>query len=228
MEPLNRLIDSLKPWAPSWLLALLVLVAGLIAAFLIRLLLSRGLGLLRFNALCGRLGITEFLRKGEVQSRPSQLIGIGAGWATLLTTLFLFSRVLDLGVMEAFRRQLASKAAAFLGALVILGVGFLVVSFLSNFLRTVARNAGLTYAHLLAKVAKWIGWVFVLLIAVEQVDLGGNLLGPTFQILLTAVAGGAALAFGLGCKDLAREAAEKFILRIKEHHRDDRGGDLEG
>ncbi|MBL8993778.1 MAG: hypothetical protein JNM63_10580 [Spirochaetia bacterium] len=163
-----------------------------------------------------------------MESTPSIIVGQFSFWVVLLFALLLWSQVLHLGVLESFYRQLALVLPNFLGTLLILIVGFPVIVFLAKFLRTVIRNTGMPYANVLAKIVKWTGWLFVLMIAGEQLQLGKSVVGPTFHIILGAVAFALALAFGLGCKDLARQAMEKFIRNMKENYRDRGGSDLEG
>jgi hypothetical protein len=46
--------------------------------------------------------------------------------------------------------------------------------------------------------------------------------------MIGAVALGVAIAIGLGCKDMARQAVEGIIAAIRERERASRGTDLEG
>jgi hypothetical protein len=48
------------------------------------------------------------------------------------------------------------------------------------------------------------------------------------QILFAALVFGLALAFGLGCKDIARDAAMRFLQNLREKRRTDERADLEG
>jgi hypothetical protein len=48
------------------------------------------------------------------------------------------------------------------------------------------------------------------------------------QLLFGAVVFGLALAFGLGCKDMARDAATRIVQNLREKRRADGRADLEG
>jgi hypothetical protein len=61
-----------------------------------------------------------------------------------------------------------------------------------------------------------------------QVDLGRTLINSMVQILFAAVAFGLALAFGLGCKEIARDAATRWPQNLREKRRSDGRSDLEG
>lgn len=213
---------------PSWVRALLVLVVGGGAAFLLRFLCWKLLPVLRFDRLCGRLGISEFLRKGQVNRTPSRLVGSFAWGLVLVVTFFQVSRQLDIAVVTSFSTQLTASVPGILAALLVTVVGFVVVTFIGNFVMTVAINAAYPHARLAARAVKVVGIVIVLGIALEQANLSRSLVSAMVQILFAAAAFGAALAFGLGCKDIARDAMIRFLRNLREKGRAEKGPDLEG
>ncbi len=217
-------LASLPPWVSS----LLVLAVGGGAAFLLRFLCWKLLPVLRFDRLCVRLGISEFLRKGQVNRLPSRLVGSFAWGVMLLVTFFNVSRQLDIEVVTSFSTQLTASVPQILAALFVVVVGLVVVTFIGNFVMTVAINAAYPHARLVARVVKVTGIVIVLGLALEQANLSRSLVSAMVQILFGAVAFGAALAFGLGCKDIARDAMIRFLRNLREKGRVEKGPDLEG
>jgi hypothetical protein len=213
---------------PAWVRALLVLAAGGGASFLARLLCWKLLPLVRFDALCARIGISEFLRKGQVSRQPSRLVGTLAWGVGLLVTFFLVSRQLDIEVVTSYSRELTASVPHLIAALLIVVVGLVAVSFVGNFVMTIARNAAYPHAGLVSRTVKVVGIVLVLSLALEQLNLSRSLVTVLFQIAFAAVALGLALAFGLGCKDLAREAMMRFLRNLREKERAGKGPDLEG
>lgn len=213
---------------PSLIRALMVLVVGSGSAFLLRFLCWRLLPIIRFDALCARIGVTEFLRKGGVSRPPSRLTGTFVWGVVLIVTFFQVSRQLDIGVVNAFSGEVAASVPRILAALFIVLVGLVVVSFIGNFVLTVALNAARPHATLIARVVKIAGVVLVLSLALEQLNLSRSLLTSLFQIMFAAAAFGAALAFGLGCKDIARDAMLRFLRNLREKERAEKGPDLEG
>lgn len=213
---------------PSWVLALLVLAGGWGAALLARLVVWKLLDLIRFNLVCERTGITEFLRKGQVSYLPSRLAGRIAYWTVLVIAFFQISKILDIKVVTSFSDRLEASAPGVLAALFIVIIGLVIVSFVGNFVMTVARTAAFGYAALLARIVKTAGVVLVVGLALEQMNLSGTIITWVFLILVAALALGLALAFGLGCKDMAREWMQRFLRNLREKGRVDKGSDLEG
>lgn len=221
-------IESFFRGLPSVALALLVLAGGWIAAALVRLLLWRFLDLVRFNKLCDRVGISEFLRKGQVKNGPSRLVGLIAYWALVLATLFQIARILDIKVVTSFSDRLAAIVPGLLAGIFVGIIGLVIVSFIGNFVMTLARNAGYSHAALLARVVKIAGYVLVAGMALAELEIGRALITTILQILIGAIVFGVALAFALGCKDMARDAAARWLRNLRERSRTDGRSDLEG
>ncbi len=211
-----------------WLAAAIVLVAGWGIALLLRLALSRLLEIVRFNVLCDRIGVSEFLRKGQVRTKPSRLVGTLAFWTTLLIAFFWIARILDIRVLRAVSDRITASAPSVAAAIFIGIIGVVAVSFVANFVSTVARTAGYAHTRMLARIVRVAGGLIIADLALQQLNLSGTLLTSLLLILVAAAALGAALAFGLGCKDLARDAMLKYLAGLRERQRLSRGSDLEG
>jgi len=213
---------------PGWFVAAIIVAAGWLAAIVARTLLARMLAALRFNRLCDRAGVCDFLRKGEVPLTPSQLVGWGIHWGILIVSLMEAARLIHIAVAAELRHRLVAAIPPLLSAAFVLAAGLLVVAFLAGFVRTVFRNAGSAYATLWSRIARTVGVLLVLAVACEQADMRGSMLASAMQIVLAAIAFGAALAFGLGCKDMARNAMEKLIAELRDRHKDGAKSDMEG
>ncbi len=213
---------------PSWARALMVLAVGSGSAFLLRLICWRLLPRIRFDALCARIGVSEFLRKGQVSRPPSRLVGTFAWGLVFVVTFFQVSRQLDIEVVTSFSRDIAAAVPRLLAAFFIVVIGLVIVSFIGNFVMTVARNAAYPHSRLVARAVKITGIVLVLSLALDQLNLSRSLITTLFQIVFAAAIFGTALAFGLGCKDIARDAMLRFLRNLREKERADKGPDLEG
>jgi hypothetical protein len=228
---MNELLDRLGTvWAaiPVPLSAILVLVVGWLAALAIRLIVSKFLVLVRFDKAGAKTGLSEFLRKGNVKYSPSRLAGVIAYWIALLAAFLEVARILDLDIYIAISGKLVQALPNLVAGFLIAVVGYLIVAFIANFILTIALNASVPSARLLSRFIKLLGLVVVVVMALGQIGLGRSIVEFIFQILLAAIAFGAALAFGLGCKDLARDTLLKTIRNLRERDRGSRGSDLEG
>ncbi len=228
MNPtLAFLLPTFEELSPA-IQATLVLLLGLALAILVRLLLRRGLTWFRFDRFSDRVGLTEFLRKGGAKYSPVGLVGVMAFWIILFVTFRRMARILDIEVFRAFYRQMDDVMPRLVGALLILVLGLIVVTFLARFTLTLARNAALPSAQAMASSLRYVGLAVVVALALDQVGFGKTILGPMILMAFGAAVFGVALAFGLGCKDLAREAMERFLRELRERQHLSNGSDLEG
>lgn len=228
MESFFKTVDGIWKGMPSPLAAGIMLALGFLSAILLKFLLAKGLRLVRFDALCERIGLEGFLRKGNVSYSASKLVCAIAYWAVLIATFFAMSRRLDIGVVNSLSDRFMDILPGMLAASFIVVIGVVVVGFVANFTRTIARNASVPNARLLSRAIKWVGNVLVVTIALDQVGFGKTIISSMFQLVFGAIAFGVALAFGLGCKDIAKAAMQRFLANLRENERAGKESDLEG
>ena len=228
---MNEILEAVRSvWnaLPAFVAASLTLLLGWLAAVAARFVAARALGAVKFDRLSEKTGFTDFLRKGGVKYSPSKLVGSIAYWLVLLVALFQASKAMDVRIAKALTERVIELFPSLFAAAFIAILGAVLVSFLANFVMTIARNAGVPNSGLISRVIKLVGDLIVVTIALEQVGLGTTVLSSMFQILFAALVFGLALAFGLGGKDLARGAVERFIRALRERERESKGTDLEG
>jgi hypothetical protein len=228
---MSGIIDALTGFwisLPRPVAAGIVLAVGWAGATFARFILTAILVLAKFEKMSERAGFAGFLRKGGVKYGPSKLIGTIAYWLALLITFLSASRMLDIIVVNSILEKLLASLSGWLSALLIVIVGAIIVSFLSNFAITIARNAGHANVRPLGKTIKYAGNILIAALALDQIGLGKNIINGMLGILFAALVFGCALAFGLGCKDIARETMVRFMRNLREKRRDSQGDDLEG
>lgn len=213
---------------PPIVAATIVLILGWLAATALRFIVSKFFVLIRFDEISAKTGISEFLRKGNARYTPSRLVGVIAYWIALLAVLLAVSSILDVGIYQAISKRLIQSLPNLIAGTLVAIVGSLIVAFLANVVETITLNASFPHARLLSKALKWLGIVIVLTVALEQAGLGKTIVEFIFQVVLGAAGLGVALAFGLGCKDIARESLQRLIRNLQEKERASRGPDLEG
>ncbi|PKL75199.1 MAG: hypothetical protein CVV27_16625, partial [Candidatus Melainabacteria bacterium HGW-Melainabacteria-1] len=159
---------------------------------------------------------------------PSKLVGILAYWVLMVIVLSNTVARLDKGAASSISIWISSALPILIATCIIVVIGIVVVTFLSNFFITIARNAAVHNPVPIGKAIKYIGFIVVATMAMEQLGLGQTIVSTIFILLFAAAALGLALAFGIGCKDMARKFMEDFIRNLQEKERVRRGTDLEG
>ena len=98
-------------------------------------------------------------------------------------------------------------------ALLILAFGAYFARFIGNTVITYCRNVGIQDADFLGRVAQYAIMTFVALIALDQVNVGGEIVRQSFLIILAGVVFALALAFGLGGQQWATEQLQRWLPR---------------
>jgi hypothetical protein len=82
--------------------------------------------------------------------------------------------------------------------------------------QTAANNAGVSQSKLLAQVVETIVMAFAIIVSLEQLHIGIQITQLTISIILGSVGLGLALAFGLGCKDIAGRYVADLVEKLKK------------
>ena len=224
LDSISEGFDALPPIAG----ALLTFGLGWASARLVKYLLPKLLILLRFDRFSEKVGITGFLKKGKVRYAPSALASTLAFWFLMVLVLSRTIARLDAGAASSLSQWVGLALPMLLASVIIVAIGVVLVVFLSNVAVTIAVNSAIKGAELIGKGIKFAGFSIVASLALEQLGIGMTIVSTIFVILFAAIALGLALAFGLGCKDMAARFAERTMRELRERERLRHGADLEG
>lgn len=227
MSDTLTIISSIWQKAPYSAVIVSILL-GWLLAYSARIVLTKTLKFLRFEKFSLRIGLSEFLRKGGVRYSSVELLGTIAFWIILAIILIKALKTLNFTIVNELSNQIMSITPSIILATLIVIIGIIIVAFLSTFTLTLARNAAIPNAQLISKSIRYVGFVVVIATALDHVGFGKTILAPMILILFAAVVFGVALAFGIGCKDLAKVAMERFLRELKERDHGSKGNDLEG
>ena len=203
IEPARAFLMQIGAFLPRLALALVVLVAGWVLARVIRFATDRGLRAINFNILGERSGMDGFLRQGGTRIDTVALFAMLAYWLVILATLIIAFNGLGLTYITDLLGRILLFVPKVIVALVVLTFGAYFARFVGNAVQTYYRGAGIQDAEVLGRLAQYAIVVFVVLIALDQVNVGGDIVRQTFLIILAGVVFALALAFGLGGKDWA-------------------------
>lgn len=213
VEPLRAFLVQVGSYLPRLGVALAVLVAGWLLAKAVRFAAVKALRALNFHVLTERAGVDAFLQQGGTERDTCDLFGLIAYWLVILLALIVAFNGLGLTqVTELLGRVLAFLPKVLVGLLVLV-FGLYFARFVGHSVLTYCRNVGIGDAELLSRVVQYAIVTFVLLIAIDHVDMGGGLVQQTFLILLTGVVLALALAFGIGGRDRAAALLERWFPR---------------
>jgi hypothetical protein len=218
LESAREFLHQFATFLPRLLLALVVVAIGWLFAKAVRFAVEKGLRAVNFTVLTERAGTDNFLQQAGLKGDTTTLFGLVAYWLAILAAL-----------ITAFNGLGATHIADLLGRAVLftpkLVVAMLVVVF-GSYCARVVGGAVYTYcvdaqipdADLLGRIARYLIVIFVVMIALSQIEVGGDIVQMTFLIILAGLVLALALAFGLGGKEWAAAMLERWWPR---HRRED-------
>ncbi len=213
LQSLQSFLNQLAQTLPSVLGALALVLVGWIIAKLVKAGVGRILYLVRFQQLAQRSGVEAFLHEGGVTVSLTAIVSGLAYWFVMLITVVTAANSLGLTVVA----DLFNKAALYLpnvvAALLVLVLGILAARMVNRLLFAFLRNIRFDGALGISTFAEYALTVFVIFMALEQLQISTTLLHTAFQLGFGALCLAFALAFGLG----GRDWAAGILKKLSEH-----------
>ncbi len=213
LVPLRGFLLRIGDFLPRLGLALAVVAVGWLLAKGFRFSVVKALRALNFHILTERSGIDHFLQQGGSKQDTTAWLGWLAYWLVLLASLIVAFDTLGLPQVTDLLGRVMLFVPKLLLALVIVVFGGYFSGFLANAVKRYFKSVGVSDADMLGRVVRYAVMTFVVLLAVDHLDIGRGLIQQTFLILLAGVVFALALAFGLGAKDRAAELLERWFPR---------------
>lgn len=216
LEPAKLVYAQIAQFLITLLVVILILIIGWIVSKLIKSVVTKVLRLIKIDELSDRIELDSLLAKGGIKYSLSELLGIVCYWLVLLITLVVAVNALGLTVAADLLNRIILYVPNIIAAIFILILGMFVAKLLSNLVQTAANNAGLSQANILSKAVEVVTTVFAMAMALEQLSIGAKIIEMTVSIVLASIGLGLALAFGLGCRDIAAKSVSEFLEKLKK------------
>lgn len=189
-----------------------ILLAGWLIAFAVSRLVKLVLRLLRFND--GMRGLVGHPILGAHE--PAAIAAWAVYWLLLLATLVVAFDALGLDVGSPLAARLRDVLPRVLAATVLLSGGAVAAMLMGAFTRRFFDGAGLPGGKLRGQGVTVVLTFFAVLLAIEQLGFAVQFV-MAIGVVIAAMAGLAlALAFGLGCRDLARDFLIEYLRTLED------------
>jgi len=207
-DMLARVLEAIPlVFAAALLLTLAYVIGRLVSTLVARLLAGVG-----FDAVLERIGLAKAGRTVKADRTPSTIVGY-----LILVAIMLFASIEAAGLLGFENLAvLVSGFVVFAGqvilGLVVFGVGLYLANLAS---RTIMASSS-AQAGFLAVVARISIIILAGAMALRQMGLANEIIELAFGLLLGSVAVAAALAFGLGGRDVAAKQIEEWRASMKK------------
>ena len=214
--PVKSLLVQVGTFVSALCAIILILVVGWIIARIIKNLVVRILDILQINSYADKIGVDKILAKGGIKYGISELISVLCYWVVMLIALVIAVSAVNLNQQAAgLLNTIVLYIPKVISSIFILILGMFFASFTSSAVQTAAANAGVEQSNLLGRLSQFIIILFTLNIAFRQLQIDIGSIENALNIILGSVGLAFALAFGLGCKEIAGKLTQDFIDKLK-------------
>ncbi|MFV1859538.1 MAG: mechanosensitive ion channel [Anaerolineales bacterium] len=209
-QPSAEVLTIVLAAVPAIFAALLLLGVAYVVARAVSGFVNNALTGVGFNNVLGWIGLGS--AEGAGGQTPSQVVGYLAWLAIMLFAVIEASDLLGFGIVADLISEFLVAAGGIVAGLVIFGLGL----YFAGIADRVIRGTGGSQAHLLAPVARVAIIVFSSALALRQTGIAEDIVNLAFGIVLGAIAVAAALAFGLGGRDVAAREIDNWLKDLRE------------
>ncbi|MDL5360826.1 hypothetical protein [Halalkalicoccus sp. NIPERK01] len=192
LEPFSQLITDLALLIPRLIGALVILLIGWFFGRIVARIVSTIVDRVELDRLTLRTPLGDVL--GGTERAVSNTFGTLAAYYIYFIAVLAAANVLDIPLLSAWIADAASYLPAFIGGLVIIVIGFIVVDFVGDVIERSSATTDDRYTSLLATAVQMFLYFIVIVVALDtmQVDVG------ILYIFAAALAGGLGLALAIG------------------------------
>ena len=193
---------------------------GWALAHLLKVIIRRALIAARFDRFCENSGLGQLFRRADILSSPSELSARGVFWMIWLVFMMSAAGALGLDPLSRLVGGFFTYLPNIFAAFMLLVIGMLLANFLARAAVLAMVNEGLASAHLVGNGVRILTAILAFAMALDQLQIARNIVTTGFAIAFGPIMFGAALAFGLGGRDLARHILEERFLNQSKKDQD--------
>ncbi len=220
LEPLKEVFSHFQQFFPNVLAMLIIMLAGIISARIIRFALIKLLKAVRFDRWSDRMGLTAVMRKGDLWANPSAAAGNFIFWLLIIAAIMAGLGALQVRAIDGLIAQFVAYIPRVLSAALILVFGYIVAAFISRAVLISAVNRGYHFARLLAEALRLLMILLIVAMALEQLQVAPGIVIAAFSIVFGGIVLAMAIAFGVGGIDAAKRVIEEEAKKKEEGKQD--------
>ena len=213
VDNLNSQWSDLIAFLPNLLGALVILLVGLIIAFILKKIGSSLFRKIGIDRVSRKAGVSDVMQDAGLAKRPSILAGKIIFWLVLFIFLVPAANTLGLTELVNLFKGVISFLPKIITALVIIIFGIMFAQFLRRSIIDKPSTIGSDSAKSLGNLIYGIMVTVIVLVALEQLDIETKLLHSIIKIVVTGVMLALAFSVGLGAKEVAHNLLSGIYAR---------------
>ncbi len=210
---MTTLWTKIASFIPDLIAALLIILLGLVVAKVADTVLSKGFAKIGLDRLMSGAGVAKLLSRAGIAAPVSQVIGKIAYWFIVLTFVISAAETLGLARVSSTLDAFALYLPKVFGAALILLAGLLLSHVVNGIVRGAAEGIGIDYAQGLGRFAQGLLVIITVSLAIGQLQIETALLNTVIAIVLVSFGAAAALALGLGSREVVSQIIAGVYIR---------------
>jgi len=202
--------QSFIGFLPQFLGGIIVFVIGLIVAKIIGRLVEALLNQIKINEYLKRIGWQESCERAGIKLNASRFFGEFIKWCLIIIFLMIACDVINLNELANFLARVVSYFPNLLFAGLIFIGAIIASDFTYRIVLATAEKTRISYSGLIGTIARWLIWIVAALAILVQLKITPTLVNAFIFGIIGMFSLAFGLAFGLGAKDVVKDALEEL------------------
>lgn len=215
LDPLSSALQRFASHLPQIAAAILLLLIGMFVARALRTLVEKIFDRTHLDEYTSRVGINEVFAHLGFGKSPAYVFSFLLYWFIIFVFIVSAANAVNMTVVSDLLERFALFLPTMAAALLILFGGLFFARFISTLIANAAMSNGISGGNFLSQVGYTIVLIFAVMTSLEQLGFKMELLTVAIEILFASVGLAAAIAFGLGGKEVAGELIRDFVKKSK-------------
>jgi hypothetical protein len=208
---LINLWDGFMGFVPNLLGAIILFIVGWLVGSLIGKAVMQVLTSLKVDKLFESAGANDLMNRTGMKLSVSVFLAGVVKWFIIVAFLMTSLQIVGLTQVNDF---LSNGVLVYLSRVVIATLVLIIATVISDTMKKLvegsAKAANIRSSGMLGSITSHAIWIFAFIIALSELGIATEFMQILFTGFVAALAIGLGLAFGLGGKDAAGRAVEKF------------------
>jgi len=205
INPIIEVANMISPLLINLSISLVLLLVSILIAKGLQLIVVYILKAIMLDKGLAAIGFTPFLTKGEIKKSPSDLLGDLVYWISIFIAVTAIAVAYGPSNSKDLLSMILNYSVSVMAAVFVLAISIFLSVVIAGLVVVIANNVGLSNSRTLAKIAQYGVNIFGFLKALEILGISSAIIVASFSVIVGAVGLAFAIAFGLGCKDIAAD-----------------------
>ena len=212
----NQLTADFITFIPTFLVALVVFLVGLLLARIARNLIIKLFSALKLSKLTSSPSLTKFLKKAAIEKKLENVFGEIVRWLIILVFFITSLNLLGLNTLTQVLSGFLNYIPNIFAALIIILAGTLLAGFLEKVVKASLASFDVRTSRIMGKFASYLIMIIVVLAAIAQLGIAQYFINIIFIGFIAIITLALGLGLGLGSKDLIKKILENWYKNLKK------------